>query len=112
MAKVMPKEAVGPCLTVMDGGILPYGPFVAVAAMCCFHAFRDGLLARIPNSLETSSWFQLYQAASLDCCMAALIVLARVVWISLEPELSVKVICGQMSLASCILSILVWRILE
>ena len=41
MAKVMPKEAVGPCLAVMDGGILnlPYGPSVAVAAMCCFHAF-------------------------------------------------------------------------
>ena len=83
--------------TVMDGGISKRlcGPLVAVGAMCCVRAFRDGLLARIAETRETSPWLPLYQAASLDCCVAALMVLGRVLSNSPESKFRFKVMCGK-----------------
>ena len=75
---------------------LPCGPLVTVGAMCCVRAFRDGLLARIA---ETSSWLHLYQEASLNCCMAALMVLERVLSISSESKHQIKEICGKLNWA-------------
>ena len=37
----------------------------AIGAMYCVRAFRDGLLARIADAREISSWLHLYQATSL-----------------------------------------------
>ena len=84
------RKDVGWCLTVMDGGISNRlcVPFVAVGAMCCVRAFRDGSLARIADIRETSPRLHLYQAASLDCCVAALMVLERV--LSIEPTSTAK----------------------
>ena len=91
------RKAVGRCLTAMDGGISKRlcGPLVAVGAMCCVRAFRDGLLARIAETRETSPWLPLYQAASLDCCVAALMVLGRVLSNSPESKFRFKVMCGK-----------------
>ena len=91
------RKAVGLCLTVIDGGISkrPCWPLVAVGAMSCVRAFRDGFLALIADTLETSTWSYLYQAASLDCCVAALMVLGRVLSISLESKHRIKEICGK-----------------
>ena len=93
------RKAVGRRLTVIEGGISnrPCGPLVAVGAMCCVRAFMDGLLARIADTRETSSWLHLYQTASLDCCVAALMVMGRVLPISLESKRWVKVICGKVN---------------
>ena len=81
----------------MDGGVSkrPCGPLVVVGAMCCVRAFKDGLLARITDTRETLSWLHLYQAASLDCCVAAQIVLGRALSVRLESKRQVKVICGK-----------------
>ena len=41
----------------------------------------------------------MYQVASLDCCMAALMVLGRVLSISLESKHRIKVIFGKVNCA-------------
>ena len=65
--------------------------------MCCVRACRDGLLARIADTRETSSWLHLYQVASLDCCVAALMVLAKIFSISRESKHRIKEICGKLN---------------
>ena len=78
---------------------LPCWPLVTVGAMCCVHAFRDGLLARIADTRETLSWLHLYQVASLDCCVSAqsLMVLEKVLSISSESKYRIKEICGKLN---------------
>ena len=73
---------------------------VALGAMCCVRAFRDGLFAQIADTRETSSYLHLYQPASLDCSVSALIVLGRVLSISLESNLRIKLVCDKVNGAS------------
>ena len=51
------SKAVSCCVTVIDGGTskLACWPLVVVGAICCVRAFRNGLLARIADTLETLS---------------------------------------------------------
>ena len=86
------RKAVGRCLIVIEEGISkrPCGPLEVVGAMCCDRAFRDGLLARIADTRETSSWLHLYQVANVDSCVAALMVLDKGLSISRESKHSIK----------------------